>query len=159
MPKTSKPSELARAIASSTPQPPRAPCPKPPAKRRTLTQRADATEDVLIDQGYLIDGHEARIDGLAEVQRRTLSSIALLEHRQTDHASSEELEALRARLELVTKELAIVRRALANHSPGPWALACIGVSFLLTVAVFALAVPRPKALGPRSLVPISQVKV
>jgi hypothetical protein len=159
MPKTSKPSELARAIASATPKPPRAPCPKPPAKRRTLTQRADAIEDVLIDQGYLIDGHEARLDGLVEVLRRTENAIALLEHRQTDHASSMELEALRARLALVTDELAIVKRALGNNSPGTWALACIGVSFLLTVMVFALAVPRPKALGPRSLVPISQVKV
>jgi hypothetical protein len=148
MPTKAKPKELARAIASASP--------KPPAKKRTLTQRADAIEDVLIEQGYLIDGHAARLDGLAEVQRRTENAIALLEHRQTDHASAMELEALRARLELVTKELAIARRAIANNSPGTWALACIGVSFLLTVAVFALAVPRPK-VTPQTA-PLSQVR-
>jgi hypothetical protein len=150
MPTTSKPKEMARAIAAASP--------KPPAKRRTLTQRADVIEDILIEQGYLIDCHGARLDGLAEVLRRTENAIALIEHRQTDHASALELEALRDRLELVTKELAIAKRAIDNNSPGTWALACIGVSFLLAVMVFALAVPRPKAPVSPSPVPISQVK-
>jgi hypothetical protein len=136
MPTKTKPKELARAIATASP--------KPPPKKRTQGQRLDAVEDVLIEQGYLIDGHTARLDGLAEVQRRTENAIALLEHRQTDHASAMELEALRARLDLVTKELAIARRAIDNNSPGTWAIACVGVSFLLSVAIFALAVPHPK---------------
>jgi hypothetical protein len=130
-----KAKDLSRAIATASPKPP---------KKRTMTQRASAIEDVLIEQGYLIDGHGARLDGLAEVQRQTLNSIALLEHRQTDHASAIELEALRSRLELVTKELAIAKRAIDNQNPTSWALACIGVSFLLTVTIFALAVPHPK---------------
>ncbi len=148
MPLTSKPKELARAIATASP--------KPPAKRRTLTQRADVIEDILIEQGYLIDGHGARLDGLADVQRRLGAQVDLLEHRQTDH-SALELEALRERLELVTKELAITKRAIDNNSPGTWALTCIGVSFLLTMMVFALAVPRPRASVSRPLTPISQV--
>jgi len=122
-------------------------------KRQTLTQRCNSLEDVMRRYEADIERNQDRIEGLAEIQTRTLAEVKLLKLQQTDHADRVQLEAVQSRLYQLERTNAAahgwIKTQLQNQSTGTTIAAAVMVSTMITLVIVAISTPTPRQQQPQ----------